>query len=78
MSMTPRRIKVNGEWYDARQGWCQLELTNGLTATTKYTAKTEYAHLSNLYFVYNDCGNKVGEFDINNRAYSGSVSDFEM
>jgi len=44
----------------------------------KYTAKEPYIHINNFYFVYDNNGSKVGEFDIANRTTSGSVTDFEM
>lgn len=77
MSKKPRRVQINGKWYDAREGWCKLELSEYM-GPVKYTANEPYAHMNDFYFVYDVNGSKVGEIDINNRSYSGSVTGFEM
>jgi hypothetical protein len=74
----PKRVQVSGKWYDVREGWAgKLELSEYMSPL-KYTANEPYAHISNLYFVYDTGGSKVGEFNTENRSYSGSVTGFEM
>jgi len=74
----PRRVQVNGTWYDVREGWAKkLELHEYMKAP-EYTADEPYAHISNLFFVYNTGGSKVGEFSTENRSCSGSVNGFDM
>ena len=74
----PRRIKIKHKWYDVREGWAgKLELHEYMKYP-EYTASEPYVHITNLFFVYDTNVNKVGEFHINNRTYSGVVNDFEM
>jgi hypothetical protein len=42
-----------------------------------YTAKVPFAHITNLFHVYNTNGSQVGEFNTDNRSCSGCVSSFE-
>jgi len=74
--MGVKRVKINGDWYDA-SGWSG---TIGLTkydSSMKYTTKEPFAHVPGLYHVFDANNNKVGEFHISNRTYSGRVTDFE-
>ena len=74
----PRRVEVRGTWYDVREGWAgKLELHEYMKAP-KYTANEPYVHISNLFFVYDSSGSKVGEFHTDNGSYSGAVSRFEL
>jgi len=74
----PKRIRINEKWYDVHEGWAgTLNLSEWMNLT-KYTAREPYIHINNFYFIYDTNGNKVGELDIANRSYSGSVRDFEM
>jgi len=74
----PKRVQVNNKWYDVREGWAQkLELYEHITAP-EYTADEPYAHINNLFFVYASGGNKIGEFNTDNRTCSGAVNSFEM
>ena len=74
----PRRVQVNNKWYDVREGWAKkLELCEYMKAP-EYTADEPYVHISNLFWVYNASGSKVGEFNTENRTYGGSVNSFEM
>ena len=74
----PRRVEISGKWYDVREGWAQkLELYEYMKSP-EYTADEPYAHITNLFFVYNSSGNKVGEFHTDNRTCSGSVNSFEL
>jgi len=73
----PKRVQVDGKWYDVSEGWAgTLNLCEW--NTPKYTAREPYAHITNLYFVYDTDGNKVGDFNLENVTCSGSVNDFEM
>ena len=74
----PRRVEVKGKWYDVRDGWAgKLELHEYMKHP-EYTANEPYAHITNLFFVYDSDGNKVGEFHTDNRSHSGAVSSFEL
>ena len=74
----PRRVEINRKWYDVRNGWAgKLELHEYMKHP-EYTADEPYAHINNLFFVYNSSGSKVGEFHTENRSYSGVVTDFEV
>jgi hypothetical protein len=76
MARTPRRVQVNGTWYDVREGWAgKLELCDGSIA--KYTAETPYTHIPNLFHVY-DGGSKIGEFNTEHGSCSGSVNGISM
>ena len=75
---TPRRAQISGKWYDVREGWAKkLELYEYMKAP-EYTADEPYAHINNLFHVYNINGVKVGEFSTEDRTYSGVVNNFEM
>ena len=75
---TPKRVNINGKWYDVREGWAgKLELHEYMKSA-EYTADEPYAHVSNLFFVYNSSGSKVGEFHTENNSQSGAVNGFEM
>jgi len=73
----PRRVEINNQWHDVREGWAgKLELVS-YSGTTAYTADEPYAHINNLFFVYSG-SSKVGEFNTDNRTWSGIVNGFEM
>jgi hypothetical protein len=82
--LTLKRVKVDGKWYNAREGWGSttgmLELSDSgkITQTTEFIVKEPYIHMNNFYYVHDTAGNKVGEIDINNRGCSGRVSDYEV
>jgi tetratricopeptide (TPR) repeat protein len=73
----PRRIKINGEWYDASGSGGALQLSR-LGSPISFTAREPFAHISGLYNVFGDKGNNIGEFHIGNKTYSGCVDAFEM
>jgi hypothetical protein len=74
----PRRVEINNKWYDVREGWAgKLELCEYMKSP-EYTANEPYVHITNLFFVYDSGGNKVGELHTDNRNYSGIVTGFEM
>jgi len=71
---TLSEVRINGDWYSVRNGWAgELELNKSMSSE-KYTAREPYVHISNLYFVYDANGSKVGEFDIKNWSCSGCVT----
>ena len=75
----PRRVRINNIWYDVRSGWAgKLELYEYMKAPA-YTADEPYAHITNLYFVYDAGGRKVGEFHTTNGriSYQGVVEDVD-
>jgi len=72
----PRRVKIGSEWYDVNSGICRIELIK-YGSPASYYIEEPFAHMSNFYYVYTSSGSKVGEFNIDNRTYSGCVSDFE-
>ena len=75
----PRRVRINNVWYDIRSGWAgKLELYEYMKSPA-YTANEPFAHIDNLYHVYNTSGSKVGEFHtVNGRmSYQGVVEDVE-
>ena len=80
----PTKVKINGKWYNTREGFGStvgmLELSDSgkISQITEFTAKEPYAHINDFYFVFDTDGNKVGEIDINNNKCSGCVSDFEI
>ena len=74
----PKRVRIRDKWYDVREGWAgKLELHEYMKAP-EYTANEPYMHITNLFFVHDSGGSKVGEFHIDNRTYSGAVTDFEV
>jgi len=76
--LIPKKVRIDGKWYNVSESLDgTLDLAEFMNPV-KYRAKEPYIHIFNFYFVYDTNGNKVGEFDIGNRSYSGSVSDFEM
>jgi hypothetical protein len=76
--INPKRVQIKNKWYDVREGWAgKLELFEYMKHH-EYTADEPYAHVTNLFFVYNSSGSKVGEFHTDNRSWSGIVSGFEM
>ncbi|MCL2575947.1 MAG: hypothetical protein FWE33_05895 [Defluviitaleaceae bacterium] len=78
MTKIPRRVCISNTWFDARQGWAgKLELYEYMQAP-QYTANEPFAHITNLFYVYDTYGNKVGEFHTDNMNYSGMVSGFEL
>ena len=54
-----------------------LELYEYMKAPA-YTAGEPYVHISNLFFVYDSGGNKVGEFHTGNGSVDGAVSSISM
>jgi len=74
--MGVKRVKINGDWYDAN-GWMGATDLTKYGSPTKYTTKEPFAHITGLYHVFDANNNKVGEFHIGNRTYSGRVTDFE-
>jgi len=73
----PRRVEIGGKWYDVREGWAgKLELCEYMK-NPEYTADEPFAHINNLYHVYNSSGSKVGELHTENGSCSGVVSNFE-
>jgi hypothetical protein len=82
--LIPTRVKIDGKWYNAREGWGSttgmLELCDSgkISQITEFTAKEPYGHMNDFYFVFDTDGNKVGEIDINNKSCSGRVGDFEI
>jgi hypothetical protein len=78
MRKIPRRVQVGGKWFDVRSGWAnKLELYEYMKSP-QYTASEPYAHINNLFFVYDSGGSKVGEFHTDNRTWTGSVGGFEL
>jgi len=74
----PRRVEIKNKWYDVREGWAgKLELHEYMKSP-EYTANEPYAHITNLFFVYDSGGSKVGEIHTDNRSYSGVVTNFEL
>jgi len=74
----PKRVEINGKWYDVKEGWAgKLELFEYMKHP-EYIADEPYAHINNLFFVYNNNGSKVGEFHTENRSCSGNVNSFEI
>lgn len=74
----PSRVEIRGKWYDVREGWAgKLELHEYMKAP-EYTADEPYAHVSNLFFVYDSSGSKVGEFHTTNGTRDGIVDSFSM
>ena len=73
----PKRIEINGKWYDVRIGWTgKLELYESMK-NLKYTADEPYAHRKNYYQVYHLCGRKIGDLHMDYKMCSGAVSNFE-
>jgi len=78
MRKNPRRVEIRGKWYDVREGWAgKLELHEYMKAP-EYTADEPFMHITNLFYVYDSSGSKVGEFHTDNRNYSGAVTGFEL
>jgi hypothetical protein len=78
-ALIPTRVKIDGKWYDAREGWAgKLELTDSgkIYPTIEFTAKEPYIHMNDFWFVYDTNRKKVGEIDVPNKKCSGRVSDF--
>lgn len=74
----PRQVEINRIWFDVREGWAgKLEFYEYMKSP-QYTAQEPYMHITNLFFVYDTGGNKVGEFHTDNRTYSGIVTNFRM
>jgi hypothetical protein len=77
MSAMLKRVKINGEWYDATVGTFGGFDLYKFGSPAKFTVQEPYAHVSNLFWVYDANKNKVGEFDIQNKTCSGYVDDVE-
>jgi predicted choloylglycine hydrolase len=77
MREIPKRVRINGTWYDVREGWAgKLELHEYMK-NYDYTADNPYVSDS-VFHVYDNNGSKVGEFDTMNRCQGGCVDEFEM
>ena len=75
----PRRVQINGEWYDVQEGWAGRLNMSKFMAPIAYTTENPHPVLHpNLYFVHDTNGNKVGEFHTGDRSYSGAVTGLEM
>jgi len=77
MSKKPRRVQINGQWYNVSEWMGSLDLTS-FGNPVSYKAREPYAHVTNLYFVYDAGGSKVGEFHTEHRTYSGCVTAIEV
>ena len=78
MGRAPRRIEINGTWFDVKEGWAgKLELSEYMK-NPQYFASEPFAHVDNLYHVTDASGNKVGEFHTTNGSRGGNVTNFEM
>jgi hypothetical protein len=73
----PKRVKIDGYWYDVCSGWgSNLDLRGCMDAEKGYTIREPYMHISDLYYVYKN-GSSVGEISMTNGTYSGCVQEFE-
>jgi len=72
----PRRVQINGEWYDVSEWMSGLQLSK-FGSPNIYKASEPFAHITGLYHVYNSSGSKIGEFSLDNRTCSGCVTDFD-
>ena len=73
----PRRVQIGGVWFDVREGWAgKLELFKYMKSP-QYTADEPFAHITNLFYVYDTYGSKVGEFHTDNHTCSGLVNAFQ-
>jgi len=53
---TPKRVQINGKWYDVREGWAKkLELYEYMKAP-ELTADEPFAHINSLYHIYDAYG----------------------
>ena len=71
-------VTINGKTYYAHES-----LTGGYNLSTfggphEFTARIAYAHIDDLYFVYDSNGNKVGEFNTGYGRCSGAVTSIQM
>ena len=74
---TPKRIEINGKWYDVREGWTgNLELFESMKFP-EFTADEPYDHIRNFYHVYHQCGRKIGDIHMDHKMCSGAVSNYE-
>jgi len=74
----PRRIRLNNEWYEVHEGmWSSLNLKKWM-GPIEYTLKEPFAHISNLYYIYDLYDNKIGELDMNNNTYSACITEIEI
>jgi hypothetical protein len=72
-----KRVKINGDWYDASEWMGQTDLSK-YGSPISYKAREPYAHISNLFYIYDKNDNKVGEIHIDNNTKSGVVDDYEV
>jgi len=78
MARNPSRVEIKGKWFDVKEGWAgTLELSEYMKSP-EYTAKEAFAHVDNLFHVFDTNGNKVGEFHTDNNTYSGIVTGIQM
>ena len=74
----PRRVEIKNKWFDVRSGWAgKLELHEYMKHP-EFTADEPFMHITNLFFVYDSGGSKVGEFHTDNKTHSGAVTNFEI
>jgi hypothetical protein len=74
----PKRVKIKGQWYDTGEGLDGSLEFRAYGSPIYYKAREPFVHISNFYHLYDSSGNKVGEFDIDNRTCSGYVTDVEI
>ncbi len=76
----PRRVQINGEWYDVSEWMGGLDLVR-YASPIKFTAREPFVHMTNFFYVYDAGGSKVGEFQTHEqscyRSYSGCVTGLE-
>ena len=79
MTKKPKRVQINNKWYDVGDGWAgSLELSTWMcTPAEMLKAKEPFIHMNNFWHVFDSQGNKVGEFDMDNRTYSGCITAIE-
>ena len=73
----PTRIEINGKWYDVREACTgKLELYEFMK-NPEFTANEPFSHMKNFYHIYHASGGRIGYIHMDNRTYSGAVSNFE-
>ena len=78
MRKIPRRVRIGTVWFDVREGWAgKLELHEYMKYP-QYTASEPFGHITNLFYVYDTGGSKVGEFHTTNMNCSGAVTEFQL
>ena len=74
----PKRVRIADLWFDVSDGWAGALDLGRFMSPIKYKAKEAYAHIWNLFYVYDSSGNKVGEFNTEHKTVSGLVTDLEV